>query len=151
MAHSVQVGDFLPNFRLQDQNGIHFSSSQYLGKKNMVIYFYPKDETAVCTAQACSFRDNYEVFKDLNCEVIGISSDGKESHQNFAAHYRLPFTLLSDTKKEVRSLLGVPKDLFGLLPGRYTYVIDKKGKVILIFNSSFSAKKHIEAALAILK
>lgn len=144
-------GDQLPSFRLKDQNNQLFSIDSIIGKKNIVIYFYPKDETKVCTAEACSFRDNYEQFQNLGCEVIGISSDNVESHKKFSENHNLPFILLSDEQNEVRKLFGVPNDLLGLIPGRYTYVIDKRGEIIHIFNSAFNADKHIEEALKALK
>ncbi len=148
---TLKVGDKLPSFTLTDQNGNSFSIQDIIGKKSIVIYFYPKDETTVCTAQACSFRDSYEDFKDLGAEVVGISSDDEESHKNFAENHRLPFILLSDSKQEVRNAFGVPKDMLGMIPGRYTYVVNKKGEVILVFNSAFNAQKHIDAALKALK
>ncbi|MCB0473300.1 MAG: peroxiredoxin, partial [Flavobacteriaceae bacterium] len=117
----------------------------------MVIYFYPKDDTPGCTKEACAFRDAYESFTDLGVKVIGISADSVESHKNFAEKYRLPYTLLADTGNEVRQSFGVPKSLMGLLPGRVTYVINRKGKVIYIFNSQLAAKKHITEALNALK
>ena len=144
-------GDQLPSFKLKDQNNQLFSIDSIIGKKNIVIYFYPKDETKVCTAEACSFRDNYEQFQNLGCEVIGISSDNVESHKKFSENHNLPFILLSDEQNEVRKLFGVPNDLLGLIPGRYTYVIDKRGEIIHIFNSAFNADKHIEEALKALK
>ena len=116
----------------------------------MVIYFYPKDNTSVCTEQACSFRDQYDDFKALGAEVIGISSDSLKSHKNFVSRYKLPFILLSDSDKKLRKLFGVPNDLLGLIPGRVTYVADKDGIVKLIFNS-MSGKIHIKKALEILK
>lgn len=147
----INVGDQVPSFRLRDQNNNLFSVDSLIGKKNLVIYFYPKDETKVCTAEACSFRDNYEKFQKLGCDVIGISSDNVESHKNFANNHRLPFILLSDEENEVRNLFGVPNDLLGLIPGRYTYVTNKKGEIIHIFNSAFNADKHIEESLKALK
>lgn len=147
----LKEGDKLPTFKLKNQEGKEYSINEVLGKKNIVIYFYPKDETTVCTKEACSFRDSYEDFKELGCEVIGISSDDVESHKNFAENHNLPFILLSDENQEVRKLFGVPSDMFGMLPGRYTYVVNKKGKIILIFNSALNAQKHIDEALKILK
>ncbi len=147
----LKTGDRVPSFQLKDQQDHLFSIDSILGKKNMVIYFYPKDETKVCTAEACSFRDNYEKFVELGCEVIGISSDDVESHKKFAANHHLPFILLSDPENKVRELFGVPKDFLGLIPGRYTYVIDKSGTIIHVFNSAFNAGKHIEESLKALK
>lgn len=147
---ATQKGDRIPNFTATDVDGNEFNSSDYVGKKALVIYFYPKDDTKVCTDQACSFRDNYEVFKELGAEVIGVSSDSVASHQKFAKKYKLPFVLLSDSDKKLRKLFGVPNDLLGLLPGRVTYVADKNGIVQLVFNS-MSGKIHIEKALEIVK
>ncbi len=147
---TLQVGDKIPNFSAADTNGNLFDSNEVIGKKPVVVYFYPKDNTRVCTEQACSFRDQYEDFKSLGAEVIGVSGDSLKSHQNFASRYRLPFILLSDADKKLRRLFGVPNDLLGLIPGRVTYVADKDGIVRLVFNS-MSGKIHIEKALEILK
>mgnify|MGYP000905391399 FL=1 len=147
---ALQKGDKIPNFTSIDVDGNVFNSEEFIGNKAVVIYFYPKDDTKVCTDQACSFRDNYEVFKELGAEVIGVSSDSVASHQKFAQKYRLPFKLLSDSDKKLRRLFGVPNDLLGLLPGRVTYVADKNGIVQLVFNS-MSGKIHIEKALEIIK
>lgn len=143
----VEVGDEVPVFKLQDQNGDWFDLSLFKGNTAMVIYFYPKDDTPGCTKEACSFRDSYEAFTDKNIKVIGISADDVESHKNFADKYNLPFTLLADTENEVRNLFGVKPNAFGLIPGRVTYVVDKKGEVIFMYQSQFQAKKHIEEAL----
>ncbi|WP_445725622.1 peroxiredoxin [Flavobacterium sp.] len=145
----IEIGDLLPTFRLQDQNNNTVNSIDYIGKP-MVIYFYPKDDTPGCTKEACKFRDDFERFTDLGTVVIGISADSVESHKNFEQKYNLPFLLLADTNNEVRNLFGVPKNLF-FIPGRVTYVIDKKGIVQYVFNSLLSAEKHIENALQKLK
>jgi len=147
----LEVGDTIPTFILKDQNNTNFDIDTYRGKTPMVIYFYPKDDTPGCTKEACSFRDEFEAFTDLNVKVIGISSDDVASHKNFSEKYNLPFTLLADTKKKVRELFGVPNSLLGLIPGRVTYVINKNGIIIHIFNSQFGAEKHITEALTILK
>ncbi len=148
---SLKIGDRVPSFTLKDQNGNDFSITDHIGKKALVIFFYPKDFTPGCTKEVCSFRDQYEDFTDLGAEVIGISGDGKSSHEKFAKKYNLPFTLLSDINKEVRALFGVKASLLGLLPGRVTYVVDKHGIVQLIFENQFGAEKHITESLAILK
>jgi peroxiredoxin Q/BCP len=147
---ALQVGDKVPKFSAIDTNGNVFESDTIVGKKSLVIYFYPKDDTRVCTEQACSFRDQYEDFKALGADVIGVSSDSAKSHQKFTKQYKLPFILLSDVDKKLRRLFGVPNDLLGLIPGRVTYVIDKEGMVQLVFNSMLG-KIHIEKALEILK
>jgi len=123
--------------------------SDYFGKKNIVLYFYPKDETIGCTKEACAFRDEYQVFADLGAEVLGVSGQSVNSHKSFAAHHGLPFLLLSDEGNKIRSLYGVPPNL-GLIPGRVTYIIDKKGIVRHIFNSQYQPEKHVEEAKRIL-
>lgn len=142
----LKVGDTIPDFKAKDTNGNDFDSHDVIGKKVVVIYFYPKDNTPGCTTQACNFRDQYEIFKDLGAEVIGISSDSVASHQKFIHQYKLPFILLSDLDKSLRKLFGVPSNFFGLLPGRVTYVADKTGTIIMVFDS-MSAKSHIPKAL----
>jgi len=146
----IKVGDKIPLFNLKDQNGTDFDIRNVIGKQNIVIYFYPKDDTPGCTKEACKFRDEFEVFTDLNTFVIGISSDSVTSHKQFEEKYKLPFTLLSDTDKKVRKLFGVPKSM-GFIPGRVTYVINKLGEVISIFNSMTNAEKHIKESIIALQ
>ena len=145
---ALQVGDKIPNFSAKDNNGNVFDGASIVGKKPVVFYFYPKDNTPGCTAQACSFRDQYEDFKDLGAEVIGISSDSIASHEKFIQKYKLPFILISDSDKKIRNLFGVKANLFGLLPGRVTYVADKNGIIQLVFDSMM-ASNHIPKALEI--
>ncbi|WP_338408749.1 peroxiredoxin [uncultured Flavobacterium sp.] len=147
---ALQVGDKIPNFSAKDSNGNDFDSMSVVGKKSVVFYFYPKDNTPGCTAQACSFRDQYEDFKCLGAEVIGISSDSVNSHQKFVSQHKLPFILLSDNDKKIRTLFGVKPNLFGLLAGRVTYVVDKNGIIQLIFDSML-ATNHIPRALEMIK
>ncbi len=146
----VKIGDSAPDFTLESGTGQKVSLSEYRGKKSVVLYFYPKDETQGCTREACSFRDSYEAFKELGAEVIGVSSDSADSHRKFSEHHHLSFLLLSDPKKELRKLYGVPSNL-GLLPGRVTYVIDKEGLVRHIFDSQIHPEKHVEEAISILR
>lgn len=146
----VKVGDKAPDFTLPSNTGENVTLSSFFGKKNVVLYFYPKDESRGCTKEACTFRDSYEVFKDLGAEVLGVSSQSVESHEAFANKYMLPFPLLSDKDGKVRELYGVPSTL-GLIPGRVTYIIDKQGIVRHVFSSQFQAEKHIEEALNVLK
>ena len=145
----IQLGQMAPDFELPSQAGEMIRLSRYRGNQNVVLYFYPKDNTYGCIAESCGFRDAYEVFKDKGAEVIGVSSDSPASHKQFAAQYNLPFILLSDEKSEVRTLYGVPSTM-GVIPGRVTYVIDKNGIVRHVFNSQFSPKSHVDQALAIL-
>jgi len=147
---TLKIGDKVPDFSLINQNGEKFNLNQVIGKSNLVIYFYPKDDTPGCTKEACKFRDEFEVFNELQAQVIGISSDDVKSHKAFAEKYQLPFLLLSDTDKKVRKLFGVPK-FAGIFPGRVTYIIDKKGKIVYIFNSMQKAEKHISEAKKILQ
>lgn len=147
----VNIGDKVPLFKLKDQNGELFDLGKVVGAHNLVIYFYPKDDTPGCTKEACSFRDQFEAFKDANALVIGISSDSPESHKKFAEKYNLPFVLLSDSKKEVREMFGVPGSLFGLIPGRVTYIVDRTGVVRHVFNSQMNAEQHVAEAMEILK
>lgn len=147
---ALKVGDKVPEFTAKDQHGNLFNSGDVIGKKGVVLYFYPKDDTPGCTAQACSFRDQYQDFLLLNTEVIGVSGDNEKSHQKFAQKYRLPFTLLSDSNKKLRKLFGVPTNLLGLLPGRVTYVIDQNGIIRMIFDHMM-AQKHLPKALEQIK
>lgn len=142
----VTIGDQIPSFELPNQNGELVSSDAFIGKPH-VIYFYPKDDTPGCTAEACSFRDQYEDFRDIGAEVIGISADSPRSHKRFAEKHNLPFILLSDKNNLLRKQFGVPKSYFGLLPGRVTYVIDNQGTVKHIFDSQSQAKKHVKEAI----
>jgi peroxiredoxin Q/BCP len=147
----VKVGDRAPDFTLPTQKtGEYFHLYDMIGKSAIVLYFYPKDDTPGCTAEACSFRDSYEAFQEAGAEVIGISSDSEKSHQRFANKYNLPFILLSDLGGVVRKFYGVPAT-FGLLPGRVTYVIDKEGIVRHIFSSQFAPEQHIVEAIRALQ
>lgn len=147
----ISEGSNVPSFELKDQNGNLFQLDSVLGKKNLVIYFYPKDDSPGCTKEACAFRDQFGVFEDEDAIIIGINAQSVESHFDFAKKYRLNFILLSDTENKVRKLFGVPKNLFGLITGRVTYVINKEGKVVYMFNSQAQAEKHVDEALRILQ
>jgi peroxiredoxin Q/BCP len=149
--NKIEVGSLVPQFTLADQNGNSFSISSVIGKKNLVIYFYPKDDSPGCTAEACAFRDQFEVFNEADAMIIGISGQSVASHKKFAEKYRLSFTLLSDEGDKVRKMFGVPVNFLGLVPGRVTYIIDKSGKVIYVFDSQTQATKHVDEALRILK
>jgi len=147
----IEKGSKVPSFALKDQDGKLFDIQAVLGKKNLVIYFYPKDDSPGCTKEACYFRDQFEVFNQVDAKIIGISGQSVESHKKFAEKYHLSFTLLSDEGNKVRKLFGVPTDLFGVLPGRVTYVVDKTGTVLYVFDSQSQATKHVDEALRILK
>lgn len=151
MSQTIQIGDNCPAFSLPDSQGKQIDINEYLGQKILVLFFYPKDDTPGCTKEACAFRDAYADFLDLGCEVIGISSDASQSHQAFQQKHQLPYPLLSDSQKKARQLFGVPASLFGLLPGRVTYVIGLDGKVAGIFNSQTNPVGHINEALKVAK
>jgi peroxiredoxin Q/BCP len=139
-----------PDFALPSQTGETVNLKDLLGRKEVVLYFYPKDNTSGCTAEACAFRDSYEVFKERGAEVVGVSSDSVDSHEGFASRNNLPFILLSDEGGKVRNLYGA-SSTFGLIPGRVTYIIDKRGVVRHIFASQLNPKKHIGEALKTLE
>jgi len=147
---AITAGQQAPDFALPDATGKTVRLSDFRGKQAVVLYFYPKDDTPGCTKEACAFRDQYEDLKDAGAEVIGVSSDGGESHEKFASKYKLPFLLVSDRGGVVRKQYGVPATL-GLLPGRVTFVIDKQGVVRRTFNSQFQATKHVSEAIEALR
>jgi len=146
----LKKGDTLPAFSLKDQHGVMFKITDLVGKKPIVLFFYPKDYTPGCTKEVCSFRDSYEEFTELGAEVVGISSDSESSHRKFATTFNLPYVLLADNRKEVRKLFKIKNSLFNLLPGRETYVVDLEGKIVMVFNS-MSPAHHMTKALNGLK
>ena len=150
MARGIGVGDKAPDFTLTSQSGEQVRLQDRLGDRVVVLYFYPKDNTSGCTAEACAFRDSYETFTDAGAEVIGVSSDSVASHDAFAGHHKLPFTLLSDEGGSVRKSYGVPSTL-GLLPGRVTYVIDRSGTVRHVFSSMTNIGQHVGDALEMVR
>lgn len=146
MSAQIKIGDHIPEFSLPNQDGEVINITDFIGNP-LVIYFYPKDNTPGCTAEACTFRDAYEDFRDLGAEVIGISSDSPETHKNFAEKHRLPFILLADEENVVEDLFGVPKSMFGMLPGRVTYIINEEGIVVHTFSGQLKVKKHVKESL----
>ena len=146
---SLQVGETAPDFTLPDQSGTPVTLSEKLAGSVVVLYFYPKDNTRGCTAEACSFRDSYESFSDAGAEVIGISSDSVESHEKFAGRHELPFILLSDKDRAVRKQYGATT--LGVVPGRITFVIDQKGVIRHAFSSMTNIGPHVEEALRVVK
>ena len=144
---AVRVGDRAPAFTAPLQDGGTFDSAAMLGRKWLVLFFYPKDNTPVCTKEACAFRDSYEKFAVAGAEVVGVSSDSAASHVRFAAKHRLPFPIVADTDRRLRRLFGVPNPP-GVIPGRVTYVIDRDGVVRLVYSALFASDEHVSRALA---
>ena len=145
----VEVGDIVPPFSLMDQNGNLFDINNLIGKKKLVIFFYPQDGSLNCTKEACYFRDLSDVFDEAGAIVIGISGQSVESHKQFAEQNKLNYTILSDSEGNVRKLFGVPTKIFGLVPGRVTYIADRSGKVVYIFESQTDVMRHVDEALKI--
>jgi len=143
--HTLMTGDKVPDFSLVDQDGKVFNSADYIGKKILVIYFYPKDESMVCTREACSFRDSFEDFTDAGAMVIGINSGTIASHKSFRDHHKLPFTLLSDPNNKVYHLFGVKNAMF--MTGRKTFVVDLHGKIGFAYEAMMQGKQHADDAL----
>lgn len=146
----VKIGDKAPDFVLPRQDGVQVSLHDFLGKQNVVMYFYPKDFTMGCTTETRAFSASFEELKRLGAEVLGVSSDTTQSHHEFAESCGATFPLLSDEGGKVRDLYGATGSL-GLVPGRVTYVIDKQGIVRHVFSSQLNPKKHVEEALLALK
>lgn len=146
----IESGDPAPQFTAMTHEGRQISLADFQGKNSVVLFFYPRDNTPICTQEACTFRDAYEDFVAAGAVVIGVSESSLESHRSFAATQRLPFLLVSDADGALRRAFGVPKTL-GFLPGRVTYVIDREGIVRHVFNSQLQGQKHVEEALRIVK
>ena len=141
---TVEVGSIIPSFILKDQFGKDFNVLDYRGKK-LIIYFYPKDESGVCTKEACAFRDSYKYFEDKGVMVIGINSGSVESHKKFAEHHDLNFTLLSDPENKVLKSFGIKNILF--LTGRETFVVDESGKVAFSYRGFLNGTAHVDKTL----
>jgi thioredoxin-dependent peroxiredoxin len=151
MAKTLQEGDAVPDVTLKGTGGAPVRLRDLLGDKALVVYFYPRDDSPGCTAQACSLRDQYQDFTDAGADVVGISSDSEESHEKFVAKHRLPFRLLSDPDGAARKAFGVGASFLGLLPGRVTFVADKGGTIRYVFDSQMQVKKHAEGALEVVR
>lgn len=145
---TVKVGDKVPVFVLKDQDGKTFDIRNYIGKQKLVIYFYPKDESMVCTKEACAFRDSFSQYKDAKTMVIGINSGTVESHKSFQKNHNLPFTLLSDPNNDVLKLFGV-KNVMSFT-GRETFVVDLSGKIVYDYRGLLQGDEHAKKVLAYL-
>ncbi len=142
----LKIGDEVPSIIVKDKDGNDFDFAKLKGVNPFVVYFYPRNFTPGCTTEACDFRDQYQDFKDLGAEVIAISSDSSSSHQKFSRQYNLPFIFLSDENKEARKAFGVKSSMFGLVPGRETFVFDRHGILRMRYNN-LSAANHTSNAL----
>jgi peroxiredoxin Q/BCP len=138
-----------PDFEGPTGDGTKLGLKNFVGKKNVVLYFYPKDDTPGCTKEACSFRDNLQSVRKMGAEVIGVSLDSVESHKKFATKYKLPFPLISDKEKRIANAYGVLKDT-GASASRVTFIIDKAGKIAKVF-PKVDVTKHTEEVVAALK
>lgn len=147
----LNVGDPIPAISLKDQDGELVNLQDFKGKHPLVVYFYPKDDTPGCTKEACEFRNEYEQFEQYDAKIFGISSDSEKSHKRFIAKHSLNFSLLSDKGRKAEKAFGVPRSLFGLLPGRVTFVIDKQGVIQHVLNSQTDARRHTHESLKVLR
>jgi peroxiredoxin Q/BCP len=147
---SLPIGERAPDFTLPSSRGGEVTLSKLIGQKNVVLFFYPLDDSPGCTVEACAFRDAYEEFVEAGAEVLGISSGELYEHHYFARKHALPMQLLSDARGQVRRLYGV-KPTLGILPGRETFIIDKQGMVRHVFRSQLRVRQHIQEALAMLR
>ena len=145
----VRIGDMIPSFALPDQDGNIFDINSVLGKKKLVIFFYPQDGSLYCTREACYFRDFADAFDQADAIIIGISGQSVESHKEFSEKNNLKYTLLSDSENNVRKLFGVSDKVFGLFRGRVTFVADRSGRVVFIFDSQTDVQRHVDEALKI--
>jgi peroxiredoxin Q/BCP len=146
MARELKIGELMPAFALPDADGRLVSSGELLGRGPLVVFFYPKDETIGCTREACGFRDVFAELSGAGATVVGISADDGESHRRFRAHHALPYVLLSDVDGQVAERFGVRR-MWGLLPGRETFVMDSDGVVRAHLRSLSQPTRHVELAL----
>ena len=149
MEAKLKVGDPAPDFEGPTSEGTRLGLKDFVGKKNVVLYFYPKDDTPGCTKEACGFRDNLDSVRKMGAEVIGVSLDSVESHKKFASKYKLPFPLISDKDKRVAEAYGVLRET-GTSTNRVTFIIDKTGKIARIF-PKVDVTKHTEEVVEALK
>jgi peroxiredoxin Q/BCP len=145
-AMALGVGDRLPEVVLDDQDGRRVNLADLYAQGPIVLYFYPKDETPGCTAEACAFRDDHDSFAQAGAKVVGVSSDDVDSHRRFASRHGLPFTLLADPGGRVRAAFGIKKS-FGFIQGRVTYVVDQTGVIRHVYDSQLMATRHVREAL----
>lgn len=148
---NIKKGDKCPDFSLLNQDGVLVHLNSFIGRKNVVLFFYPKDNSLGCRVEACCFRDNLPTFEGLDCVVVGVSSGSVLSHKDFSEKYNLKYDLLSDVDDELRNTFGLPRSYFGLIKGRLTFVIDKEGIIQFVFNSQSNVYAHVKKAIAVLQ
>lgn len=145
---TLRIGQRAPDFDVVSSSGKRLKLADFIGKKNLVLYFYPGDFTPVCTKETCGFNSLYDELAAQDTEVVGVSVDSDESHRQFAQKYGLSFSLVSDGDKELAKryeATGLLRDLIGKTK-RITYVIDKKGDIAGVFTGELSASKHVDGA-----
>ena len=147
---SLRLNDKLPYFILKNQYNKEVNSKNFYGKK-LVVFFYPKDNTPGCTMEVCNFRDNYSEIKKYNSNIVGISSDSVKSHNNFSKKFNVTYDLLSDNGNKVKKLFGVTRSMFGLLPGRVTYIFNQEAILLKIINSQINIYEHLSETIKFLK
>lgn len=147
---ALEVGANAPDFTLPSTNGNHFTLSQEFRGKIGILYFYPKDFSAGCTAEACSFRDSFEIFRGLNVPVVGLSPDDIPTHHRFREAHNLPFHLLSDADKAVAASYDVLAPIVRFVQ-RVTFLIDSNMKIAAVYQDLFDARSHIDSMIAALK
>jgi peroxiredoxin Q/BCP len=145
---TLSVGDYIPEFKLVDQHNKTFTVTEHRGKK-LVIYFYPKDESGICTREACAFRDSFADFQSLGATVVGINAAGPSSHLQFAEKNKLPFQLLTDPDNKVLKSFGIRNVLF--LTGRETFIVDEHGMIIHSYRAFLDGKSHPDKVLEFLR
>ena len=150
MPALLQAPAKAPLFTLSNQDNQPVALSDLLHKGPVVVFFYPKDESTICTKEACAFRDSFSVFQDMGASVVGISGDSVASHRKFADKHGFSFLLLSDADNAVRKAYGVANTLF-VLPGRATFVIGQDGHIKLSFSAALAAQHHVDQALQALR
>lgn len=146
----LDVGDSAPDLTFSTSKGESVSLRDFRGKRTVVLFFYPRAGTPVCTKEACAFRDAYEAFTDAGAVVIGISGDNEKRRDSFGVKHEIPFLLASDVDGSIRRAFGVPKT-WAVAPGRVTYVIDRGGVIRLRFQDAMNAMRHVEEALALVR
>ncbi len=144
---SIQEGSLAPNFIAQDESGNSIQLTDYFGKKNVVLYFYPKDDTPGCTVEACNFRDDLARYQSKDTEILGVSFDEASSHQTFKWKFQLPYPLLVDRDHKIAQAFGVEGDAYA---SRDTILIDKQGRIQKVFRK-VDPKKHSSELLNLLK